>query len=328
MANRRPTRSTTGASKKALQERGMSPAARKYVEAKLDRQRRQSDEGRKQSEAKVRQGRARAAAVKAGPTDRSRPTDRGLGGEQVEGRQAVRELLLAGRRKVYEIAVASDLPDEGVISDILDLARDQRVPVVEVNRKKLESVARSEAPQGVIARAAALPEVEAADLLTSKRAGRPPFLLAVDGVTDPGNLGALLRCADGAGVTGVVLPRHRAVHVTPTAAKAAAGAVEHLRLALVPGIPAFLQRARQAGLWVLGFDDAAERSLFEVGELGRSPVVVVVGAEGAGLSRLSRERCDLLVRIPMLGRLSSLNVSAAGALALYEIARQRQSAAG
>jgi 23S rRNA (guanosine2251-2'-O)-methyltransferase len=326
MATRRPARATTGASKKALQEKGLSPAARKYVEAKLDRQRRQSDEGRKQSEARVRQGRARAAAAKTGPVDRSRPTDRGLGGEQVEGRQAVRELLIAGRRKVFEVAVASDLRVEGAIADILEIAADQRVPVVEVNRRKLESVARSEAPQGVIARAAPLPEVEVAELLGSRRPGRPPFLLAVDGVTDPGNLGALLRSAEGAGVTGVVLPRHRAVHVTPTVAKAAAGAVEHLRLCLVSGIPSFLQRARQSGLWVLGFDDAAERTLFEVGDFGRSPVVVVVGAEGTGLARLSRERCDLLVRIPMLGRLSSLNVSAAGALALYEVARQRQTA--
>jgi len=249
-------------------------------------------------------------------------SDRSLGGEQIEGRQAVRELLLAGRRKVYEIWIATDVDDNDVVSDIVDLAADQRVPVVEVNRRRLDTVARSEAPQGVLAKAAGLPEVDL-DALLRRRPGRPPFLLAVDGVTDPGNLGALLRTAEGAGVTGVILPRHRSVHVTPTVAKAAAGAIEYLRMAVVPGLPAALAACRQKGLWVVGLDDAADRSLFELGDLGRDGVVMVLGAEGAGLSRLARERCDVVVSIPMRGRVGSLNVSNAGALALYEVTRQR-----
>jgi 23S rRNA (guanosine2251-2'-O)-methyltransferase len=249
-------------------------------------------------------------------------SDRSLGGEQIEGRQAVRELLLAGRRKVYEIWIATDVDDNDVVSDIVDLAADQRVPVVEVNRRRLDTVARSEAPQGVLAKAAGLPEVDL-DVLLRRRPGRPPFLLAVDGVTDPGNLGALLRTAEGAGVTGVILPRHRSVHVTPTVAKAAAGAIEYLRMAVVPGLPAALAACRQKGLWVVGLDDAADRSLFELGDLGRDGVVMVLGAEGAGLSRLARERCDVVVSIPMRGRVGSLNVSNAGALALYEVTRQR-----
>jgi 23S rRNA (guanosine2251-2'-O)-methyltransferase len=241
----------------------------------------------------------------------------------VEGRQAVRELLLAGRRKVRELWVATDLEDAGVIADIVDLASHQRVPVVEVSQRKLDAQARSEAPQGVLARAAPLRDTEFDDLARPRQGAPPPFLVAVDGVTDPGNLGALLRSAEGAGVTGVVLPRHRAVHITPTAAKAAAGAIEHLPLALVPGLPAALQRARQLGCWNVGLDDAADQSLFDLDGLGREPVVLVLGAEGPGLSRLVRRRCDVLVRIPMLGRLSSLNVSAAAALACYEVARQR-----
>jgi 23S rRNA (guanosine2251-2'-O)-methyltransferase len=151
-----------------------------------------------------------------------------------------------------------------------------------------------------------------------------PFLVAVDGVTDPGNLGALLRSAEGAGVTGIVLPRHRAVHVTPTVAKAAAGAVEYLDIALVAGLPAALQRASAARVWVVGLDDAADRSLFDLDDLAREPLVLVLGAEGAGLSRLTRERCDMVVSIPMLGRLSSLNVSAAAALACFEVVRRRR----
>ena len=149
--------------------------------------------------------------------------------------------------------------------------------------------------------------------------------MAVDGVTDPGNLGAIIRSCDGAGADVVVLPRHRAVHVTPTVAKASAGAVEHVPIAVVSGLPSALQRMSDAGIWIVGLDDAADRSLFELGDLAAEAVCVVLGAEGAGLSRLVRERCDLVVSIPMLGRVSSLNVSAAAALTAYEIRRYRES---
>jgi 23S rRNA (guanosine2251-2'-O)-methyltransferase len=247
-----------------------------------------------------------------------------LGGEQIEGRQAVRELLIAGRRKVHEVWISSGLGDDedGPLGDIVAIAKANRVPVVRVARGKLEAAARSEAPQGVLAKAASLPEAELADLV-KRRGGRQPFLVAVDGVTDPGNLGAILRCCDGAGVSGVVVPRHRAVHITPTAAKAAAGAVEHVPIAVVPGLPAALARIRDAGIWVVGFDDSAERSLFDLGDLAAEGICIVLGAEGPGLGRLVRERCDMLVSIPMRGRLSSLNVSAAAALATYEVARAR-----
>jgi 23S rRNA (guanosine2251-2'-O)-methyltransferase len=265
----------------------------------------------------------RATARPSRPTYRDRGIDRGLGGEQVEGRQAVRELLLAGRRKVRELWVANDVEDAGVIADIVDLASDRRVQILEVSRKKLDAQARSEAPQGVLAKAAPLREADLDDLAKPAKGAPPPFLVAVDGVTDPGNLGALLRSAEGAGATGVVVPKHRAVHVTPTVAKAAAGAIEHLPIAVVPGLPAALQRAKQLGCWIVGLDDAADRSLFDLGDLGREPLVLVLGAEGAGLSRLVRQRCDVVVAIPMLGRLSSLNVSAAATLACYEVARQR-----
>jgi len=247
---------------------------------------------------------------------------RSLGGEQIEGRQAVRELLLAQRRKVHEIQICSDLQGDDAVEDIVTLAAANRVPVAYVARKKLESAARSEAPQGVLARAAAIPEADLSELLR-RRPGRAPFLVAIDSVTDPGNLGAILRTCDGAGVDGVVLPRHRAVHVTPTVAKAAAGAVEHVPLALVGGLPAALATARDAGIWVVGLDDAADRSLFDLGDLAAEAICLVLGAEGAGLSRLVRERCDLVVSIPMRGHLSSLNVAAAAALATYEVARHR-----
>lgn len=252
-----------------------------------------------------------------------RKPEKTLGGEQIEGRQAVRELLIAGNRRVREIWVASDLDDNETVADIVDIAQHERIPVLYVARKRLEAAARTEAPQGVIAYANGIPETELATLI-KRIPGKAPFLVAVDGVTDPGNLGALLRCCDGAGVDGVVLPRHRAVHITPTAAKSAAGAVEYVKMAIVGGLPAALAQMKDAGIWVVGLDDAADRDLFDIAELATDGICIVMGAEGAGLSRLVRERCDLIVSIPMLGRLSSLNVSAAAALATYEVARARR----
>ena len=271
-------------------------------------------------------GAGRTGRIAMPGDERNRPVDKPLGGEQVEGRQAVRELLIAGNRRVHEVWVSVELDAEGarneVIGDIMDIAKTMRITVTQVARRRLDEQARSEAPQGVLAFAAPLQETELADLL-QRKGTKQPFLVAVDGVTDPGNLGALLRCCDGAGVQGVVLPRHRAVHVTPTVAKAAAGAVEHVPMAVVGGLPAALARIKEAGIWVVGLDDSADRSLFDIGDLAAEGICLVLGAEGAGLSRLVRERCDMIVSIPMLGRLSSLNVSTAAALATYEIARHR-----
>lgn len=301
-----------------------SNAARKAVEAK--RSAHAAASVRKADRPGARSGeRAKGAPAtrQGGRRDSGR---RGLGGEQVEGRQAVRELLLAGRRRVREVLVAEDQEDTEVLQDIVDLALDLKVPVREVSRTRLLSEARTEAPQGVVAHCQPLPESEL-DQLASRRAasGDPPFLLAVDGVTDPGNLGALLRSAECAGVTGVVLPRHRAVHVTPTVTKAAAGAVEHLPMALVGGLPSALLTLREAGVWIVGLDAGGDTDLFDL-EVADAPVCLVLGAEGKGLSRLVRQRCDAVAGIPLLGQLASLNVSAAGALACYEVTRRRLAA--
>ena len=255
----------------------------------------------------------------------SRPVhkEHGLGGEQIEGRQAVRELLLGSRRRVHEIWIANDIDSSPVIDDILEIARDQRVQVLNVSRREIEREARSEAPQGVLAKAAPLEETLLADLLVAPR-DKPLLLVAIDGVTDPGNLGAILRCCDGAGVDAVILPRHRAVHITPTVAKSSAGAIEYLNMCVVGGLPSALSEMKTAGVVVVGLDDSAEKSIFELGAVAVDSICLVLGAEGSGLSRLVRERCDSLANIPMLGSLSSLNVSVAAALATYEIVRTRR----
>ena len=268
-------------------------------------------------------GAGRTGAIRQPDDTKPARSNKGLGGEQVEGRQAVRELLLAQRRKVHEIWISGELRDTDAVDDIVAIAAANRVPVTYVARKRLETTARTDAPQGVLAMAAPIQEADLAYFLR-RRGSQAPFLVAVDGVTDPGNLGAIVRSCDGAGVDCVVVPRHRAVHVTPTVAKSSAGAVEHVPIAVVSGLPSALQRMRDAGIWVIGLDDAADRSLFEVDDLASDAVCMVLGAEGAGLSRLVRQRCDMIVSIPMGGRLSSLNVSAAAALATYEIARHRQ----
>jgi 23S rRNA (guanosine2251-2'-O)-methyltransferase len=215
--------------------------------------------------------------------------------------------------------------DAPILVEIDDLAAAAGVPVRRVARGRLASMARTEAPQGVLAVAAPLPESTLEDLAARQdgETGRPaPFLLVLDGVTDPHNLGALLRSAECAGATGAVLPRHRSAHVTPTVTKAAAGAVEHLDFAVVPGIPSALVSLAGAGVWTVGLDAGAGESLWDM-QVATEPVAIVLGAEGGGLSRLTRQRCDLVVAIPQQGSIDSLNVAVAGALACFEVARRR-----
>jgi tRNA G18 (ribose-2'-O)-methylase SpoU len=150
-----------------------------------------------------------------------------------------------------------------------------------------------------------------------------PFLVLLEGVTDPQNLGAILRSAECAGVTGVAVPRHRSVHVTPAVTKAAAGAIEHLQMALLPGMPSALQDLERLGVMTVGLDERGTTSLYDL-DVGDRPVALVLGSEGSGLSPLSRRRCEVLCRIPLGGAIPSLNVSAAAAVACFEVARQRK----
>lgn len=249
----------------------------------------------------------------------------GLGGTQVEGRQAVRELLRAGKRGVRQLYVAEGGREGGsdALSEILDLAEAARVAVRRVHRDRIDSMAGTEAPQGVVAVAAPVREWSL-DELTGQAA---PFLVVLDGVTDPHNLGAVMRTALCAGATGVVIGRHRSASLTPAAVKAAAGAVEHLPVATVAGIPAALQALGQAGVWTVGLDSAGRASIWELA-VATEPVALVLGAEGRGLAPLTRSRCELLASIPLAGPLESLNVSAAAALGCFEVARRRAGTPG
>lgn len=236
----------------------------------------------------------------------------------------MRELLRAGKRKVHEVLISEDAHSAATLAEIVDLAGDRRVPVREVTRRKLDEAALTAAPQGVIAKAVAVQPVPLEEL--ARPAGNSlPLVVATDGVTDPGNLGAILRTAEVAGATGVVLTSHRSANLTPAAVKAAAGAIEYLPIALVGGLPAALAKLRDAGLWVIGLDGHAPDGLESL-RVGDEPLVLVLGAEGRGLSTLVERRCDQVVSIPVLGRIESLNVAAAAAVALFDIARARKRA--
>ncbi|MGH8988403.1 MAG: TrmH family RNA methyltransferase [Acidimicrobiales bacterium] len=251
---------------------------------------------------------------------RPRTSAFGLGGDQVEGRRAVRELLAAGRRPVRSVWIAEGLDPSPLVDEIEVLAGRRHVRVETVSRSRLDAAARTEAPQGVLARARAVEPMDLDELVTSARG--VPFLVVAGGLTDPRNLGSLLRSAECAGATGVVLPRHRSAHLSPTVAKVAAGAVEHLDFALVGGIPHALERLSSLGVRSFGLAAGTARSIYDA-DLGAGPVALVVGGEERGLAPLVRRRCDEIVGIPQHGELESLNAGAAAAVACFEVARRR-----
>jgi 23S rRNA (guanosine2251-2'-O)-methyltransferase len=246
----------------------------------------------------------------------------GSGSMVIEGRRPVIEAL-RGARRVERVVVAAGVAERGTLAELLELAAKEGVPVETVPRSVLDEHAETGAHQGVAAVVSQLEPIGLDELLAIPLGGtEPPFVLALDGIEDPHNLGALVRSAEAAGCHGVVLPRHRSAPLSATAVKSSAGALEHVPVAEVANLTRALERLRAAGLWCIGLDGEAESSLFDL-DLADEPVCVVVGGEGAGLHRLVRETCDLLVRIPMAGQVDSLNASVAGALALFEVRRRR-----
>ncbi len=232
------------------------------------------------------------------------------------------EALRAGER-VKRILVARGSRLQGSLADILDAAKAGGVPVRWVERQELDKVGLHH--QGVAAQVEGYAYASLEDCLArARRQDEPALLLALDAVQDVHNLGSLLRTAEAIGVHGVLLPKHRAAGVTATVRKASAGAVEHLCIAQVTNLNRALDDLKKAGLWIVGLDMAAERVYDEID--WRMPVVLVVGSEGRGLSRLTRETCDLLVRLPMGGKVDSLNAAVAGSIVLYTVWRMRNKA--
>jgi 23S rRNA (guanosine2251-2'-O)-methyltransferase len=250
--------------------------------------------------------------------------------EILVGRHAVREALLAGRRHVHEVILAEGVEQKGPITQLISLCRERKVPVRRARRDELDRLGGDPHHQGVVAQVSAYPYVELAAILeTARTRGEPAFLLALDSLQDPQNVGSLLRSAEAVGIHGVILPERRSAEVTPAVSRASVGAVEHLLVTLVTNLARTLEELKSAGVWVVGVEDRLDAEDYRHANLNM-PLVLVMGSEGFGLRRLVAERCDLWVRIPMQGRIESLNVSVAGSIVLYQAwaARQREPGSG
>ncbi|MGH2786110.1 MAG: 23S rRNA (guanosine(2251)-2'-O)-methyltransferase RlmB [Actinomycetota bacterium] len=241
---------------------------------------------------------------------------------QIEGRNPVREALKAGR-PIRRILIAEGVADKGPVAEIVDAAAEAGVRIERVPRHVLDRMATGRVHQGVVAEADPYRYRSWEDAVAgAKDRGETPLLLALDGITDPMNLGSLIRSAEAAGAHAVLVPKRRSAPVTPVVEKASAGALEHVPVDQVTNLERALDRCKQAGLWVIGLAGEAGEDLWDCALLAE-PLVVVVGAEGKGLSRLISERADALVRIPMQGLVGSLNAAVAGAVALFEVSRRR-----
>ena len=238
----------------------------------------------------------------------------------IEGRNAVMEALRAGT-PIDKIFLARGETD-ATLGHIASSAREKGIVVVEADRRKLDGMSRTHAHQGVIAMAAVREYAAVDDILNAAREkGEPPLIVVCDELSDPHNLGAVIRTAECAGAHGVIIPKRRSAGLTAVVAKTSAGAVSYVPVARVPNLTALLKELKDEGLWIFGTAADGDTSLYDADLKG--PAAIVIGSEGDGMGRLVAEQCDFKVSIPMKGKLNSLNASAAAAILLYEAVRQR-----
>lgn len=238
---------------------------------------------------------------------------------KVEGRNPVIEVLKS-ERTVEKLYVAKgDI--EGSIKMIIAIAREKGIPIIEVDRKKLDVMSESKSHQGVIALVTPYKYSTVDEILDiAKTKGEDAFIIVLDEIEDPHNLGSIIRTANACGAHGVIIPKRRSAFITPTVIKASAGAIEHVKIAKVTNLNQTLKELKDKGLWVIGTDmdgDICYKSNL------KGPVAVVIGSEGKGLSRLVKENCDMVVSIPIIGEIESYNASVAAGIVMYEIMRQR-----
>lgn len=240
--------------------------------------------------------------------------------DKLEGRNPVIEALRSDRT-INKILVAKG-EREGSINQIIALSKQKGIVVQDVDRAKLDKISSTRAHQGVIAYAAVKEYVDVDDILNvAESKGEPPFVIILDEISDAHNLGSILRTADCVGAHGVIIPKRRAVGLTPAVSKASAGAIEYVPVARVTNIAQTIDYLKKKNIWVVGTDASGEKSFYKSDLTG--PVALVIGSEGEGMGKLVREKCDFVVNIPMKGRISSLNAAVAGAIVMYEILKQR-----
>lgn len=234
------------------------------------------------------------------------------------GRNPVAEAIKSGRT-IDKILMQRD--GEGSIKKIASMAKEKRIQIQYVDKIALDRLCPGRPHQGIAAHAAVHDYASVEDILAlAKKRGEDPFIVILDGLEDPHNLGAILRSAEGAGAHGIVIPSRRAVGLTEIVGKASAGAIEYVPVAKVPNIVQAIESLKAKGLWIAGLDIGG--TLYGQAEL-KGPIAVVVGGEGAGVSRLVKEKCDYIVTIPMKGKIESLNASNAAAILMYEVCKQR-----
>lgn len=240
--------------------------------------------------------------------------------DQVEGRNSVIELLESGR-DINKIFVAKG-EKHGSINKILALAKEHKVIVTEVERSKINSMSQTDNNQGVIAIVPPFNYCEVDDILNlAKEKNEDPFIIILDGIEDPHNLGSIIRTAETAGVHGIIIPKRRAAQVNSTVNKVSAGAVEHMKIARVNNITETIRYLKENDLWICGTD--INTNTYYYNQDFKMPIGIVIGNEGFGMSRLVKENCDFLIKIPMKGKITSLNASVSAGIVMYEAVKQR-----
>lgn len=240
--------------------------------------------------------------------------------DQIEGRNSVLELLESGK-DINKIFVTRG-EKHGSINKILAIAKERRIIVVEKDKRQMDEMAQEENYQGVIAIVPPFEYVEIEDILnTAREKQEAPFVLILDGIEDPHNLGSIIRTAETAGVHGIIIPKRRAVSVNSTVNKTSAGAVEHMNIARVTNISDAIEELKQAGLWICGTDINAEKYYYNQDLTG--PLGIVIGNEGKGISEKVKKNCDFNVKIPMKGKVTSLNAAVSTGIIVYEAVKQR-----
>lgn len=239
--------------------------------------------------------------------------------DQIEGRNSVWEALQSGRpiNKIY----IKKGEYHGLIRDIIEKARNTGVPISEIDEAAFLSMAKTAGHQGILAKVASKDYYSVEDILkTARDLDEDPFILILNELTDPQNLGSIIRTADGMGAHGIIIPKNRACGITPTVAKISSGAVEYVKVARVTNIARTIDELKKEGLWIIGAD-AKGKNYFEADLTG--PIALVIGGEDKGLGKLVKQKCDILVRIPLRGRITSLNAAVAASILGYDILRQR-----
>jgi len=243
--------------------------------------------------------------------------------DNIVGRNPVMEALKSGR-EIDKIFIAKGT-EGGSLIKIIAKAKDRGIIIQYVERQKLNEMSESDVHQGIVATVAAYEYSDLEDILdTVKQKEKDPFILILDEIMDPHNLGSIMRTADAVGVDGIIIPKRRSVGLTATVAKSSAGAIEYVPVARVSNIAQTIDRIKEKGIWVAGADMSGAKDHYNSDFKG--PLALVIGNEGQGISRLIKEKCDFLVKLPMVGKVSSLNASVAAAVLMYEAFRQRENA--